>query len=243
MLDVAYGADPKQKLDVYGPPPGRGTRPAPVFVFLHGGGFREGDRAQYGYVALPLAKAGIVTVVASYRLTPEHVFPDQLDDLKGVLQWVHRHVDERGGDPAHVFVGGHSAGAVLAALAAFQPTWTAASGLPQGFVKGCVAMSGPYDLRALASMTNFAPTRQQQNDASPILHVDAPPARTIVSVGSVEGYLDSSRAFVDRIKEKGGQAELLVLDGLPHDATALALAQDDNPLTRAIIRMVTGAGR
>src|SRR6266851_115321 len=65
-LDLAYGTDPKQKLDVYLPANKPAT--APVFIFLHGGGFREGDRAHYGFVARPLASQGVITVVASYRM-------------------------------------------------------------------------------------------------------------------------------------------------------------------------------
>src|ERR1700682_2918403 len=79
-LDLAYGSDPKQNLDLYLPK----VKPtaAPVFVSLHGGGFREGDRRQYGYVARPFAEHGIITVIASYRLTPSAHFPDQPDDVK-----------------------------------------------------------------------------------------------------------------------------------------------------------------
>ena len=75
-LDLAYGADPKQRLDLYFP--AETPRQAPVFLFIHGGGFREGDRRQYGYVAAPLAARGIITAVMSYRLVP-HVYPSQVD--------------------------------------------------------------------------------------------------------------------------------------------------------------------
>ena len=54
-LDVPYGKDPKQRLDLYFPV--QKASNAPVLLFLHGGGFREGDRKQYGYVAEPFAKA------------------------------------------------------------------------------------------------------------------------------------------------------------------------------------------
>jgi acetyl esterase/lipase len=66
-LDIPYGDDPKQRLDLYMP---KGTvSRAPVFLFIHGGGFVEGDRRQYGFVATPLAAHGIITAVMSYRLS------------------------------------------------------------------------------------------------------------------------------------------------------------------------------
>ena len=66
-LDLAFGSDPKQAIDLYLP---KGeVFEAPVFLFLHGGGFREGDRAHYGAIAKPFVKNGVITAVASYRLT------------------------------------------------------------------------------------------------------------------------------------------------------------------------------
>ena len=63
-LDLAYGTDPKQRLDIYLP---KGeVANAPVFLFVHGGGFREGDKAHYGSVAEPFIKRGVITVAPSY---------------------------------------------------------------------------------------------------------------------------------------------------------------------------------
>src|SRR3989442_15923293 len=67
-LDLSYGDHPKQKLDVYEAAPRREA--SPVFIFLHGGGFREGDRRQYGYVARPLAPAGIVAALPAFPPLP-----------------------------------------------------------------------------------------------------------------------------------------------------------------------------
>jgi acetyl esterase/lipase len=237
-LDLPYGDAPKQRLDVYGPP--AGTRPGPVFLFLHGGGFREGDRAHYGYVADPLARHGIVTVVASYRLTPDAAFPEQPHDVVAMLGWVREHIAGHGGDPARVFVGGHSAGAILAASVSLAPDWLAKAGLPPDFIKGCVPVSGPSDVRNTPSLVAYAGDETRQAAASPLLHVVAPPPRTIVAVGSVERYVESSRALVDRVREKGKGAELIVLDGLPHDETAFALGDEKSPLTTAMIVMMTG---
>ena len=93
-LAIPYGDHSKQKLDLYLP---QGKPAGPVFVFIHGGGFVEGDRAHYGYVARPLAQHGIMTVVMSYRLSPEH-YPAQVQDVQAVLGWVYRHIAEYGGD-------------------------------------------------------------------------------------------------------------------------------------------------
>lgn len=237
-LDIAYGSDPKQRLDVYRPvskPSG-----APVFVFLHGGGFREGDKAQYGYVSAPLARHGIVTVVASYRLMPQAHYPDQPDDVKRALAWVHANIARYGGNPDAIYLGGHSAGAILTADVGLRGDWQAGRSLPAALIKGCVPISAPYDLRNEKGVTDYIQDPARRAEASPLLNVRRPPARTVVAVGSVEPYVDASKALVEAIVKAGGKAELLVLDGLPHDKTVAALADERSPLVKAILDMIQG---
>ena len=241
-LDLAYGADPKQKLDVYQPKHASG---APVFIFLHGGGFREGDRAQYGYVARPFAGHGVVTVVASYRLLP-YVFPDQVDDTKLLLEWVFRHIAEYGGDPNRIYIGGHSAGAILSALVSVNRNWLAGRGLPTDLIKGYAPMSGPYDLRdATGFVADFLPDKARRAEASPVLAIQPNPPPAVISVGSTETpFLATSREFAKRLKASGGQAEVIVLQGMTHDQTALATADESGPLFGAILHMIkVGAGK
>jgi len=237
-LDIAYGEHPKQRLDVYRPAASSGA--GRVFVFLHGGGFREGDRAHYGYVARPLAAAGVVTVVASYRLTPEFTYPAQVDDSQRLLRWTYEHIAEYGGDPGRIFIGGHSAGAILAAFVGLRTDWLSGTGLPRDLVKGCVPVSGAYDLRNERSLENYVPDPDRRAEASPLLHVDAPPAHTIVGVGSAERDVASSRLLVEQIRGAGGSAALLVLDGLPHDDTARAFGNPKSPLVVAMLEMIAG---
>src|ERR1700761_1868916 len=72
---VAYGPDPRPRLDVYAPTQ-PSPRPAPVVVFFYGGNWDSGDRALYSWVGRALASRGFVTVIPDYRLVPEHRFPD-----------------------------------------------------------------------------------------------------------------------------------------------------------------------
>src|SRR6185503_19318131 len=140
-LDLAYGKDPKQRLDVYEAARGSASREGgAVFIFLHGGGFREGDRRQYGYVAGALAPKGIVTVVPSYRLLPEH-YPAQAHDTEAVVAWVHANISRFGGSPARIYVGGHSAGAIMSTFAALKRDWMGQRHLPADVIKGVVAVS------------------------------------------------------------------------------------------------------
>ena len=143
-LDLAFGNDPKQKLDLYLPK--EKAEGAPTFLFLHGGGMREGDRAHYGYIARPFAANGIITAVASYRLASNGFqYPAQPEDAAAAVAWIHKHVEEYGGDPQRIYVGGHSAGALLAAYLGVQGAWRQKKGIPDGVLKGIAPVSAPYD--------------------------------------------------------------------------------------------------
>ena len=241
-VDIAYGADPKQRLDLYLPK----TKPAaaPVFVFLHGGGFREGDRAQYGYVARPFAQHGIITVVASYRLTPTAHFPDQPDDARHVLAWVARNAKTYGGDAEKVYLGGHSAGAILTATLCVNTDWTAALSVARSSLRGCVPISGSYDLRAEKGTPGYVADPSLAEQASPIVNVAKTPPPFLLAVGSVETpYITSSNALAEALRAHGGTASVLVLDGQAHDDTVWSLGDERSELFQAILKMIKPDGR
>lgn len=241
-LDLAYGSDPKQKLDLYLPK----AKPtaAPVFVFLHGGGFREGDRRQYGYVARPFAEHGIITVVASYRLTPSAHFPNQPDDVKHVLAWVVRNVKTYGGDPQRVYLSGHSAGAILTATVCVNTDWAAAMSLGTGFLKGCAPISGSYDMRTEKGAPGYVNDPALAAQASPVANVAKNPPPFLLVAGSVETpYIASSKTLADKLKANGGIASVLVLDGQAHDDTAWSLGNESGELFQAILKMIKPGGR
>lgn len=167
--------------------------PAPVFLFVHGGGWILGHKRQQGHVTLhELAAAGWVCVAIDYRLSPRATFPDHLEDVRAAIGWVKRTIRDHGGDPGFIVLGGGSAGAHLASLAALTAT-APAPGEPDLRVQGCVAYYGVYDfadrdrafrhgmfrvlLERMILKRRFADGAAPFDDASPITHIgaDAPP--------------------------------------------------------------------
>lgn len=239
-LDLAYGDDPKQKLDLYLP---KGdVAGAPVFLFLHGGGFREGDRAQYGAIAEPFARQGIITAVASYRLTGDGFhYPDQPTDTRSAIKWLYQNVEQYGGDAESLYVGGHSAGAILSADIGVDRHWMQAAGIPQHALKGIVPISGPYDMRQRGrpgEVNSYTPTAELALAASPILHIRDPAPAAIVAVGSTEKYLATSQELTEKLKAAGSDATYLQLEGEDHKDTALSLANPDSALFQAVLHMI-----
>ena len=239
-LDLAYGDDPKQKLDLYLPkekPVGAAT-----FLFLHGGGLREGDRAHYGYIARPFAANGVITAVASYRLTAQGFhYPDQPEDVAAAVRWIHENIKEYGGDPNRIYVGGHSAGALLSAYLGLRGTWREKMGLPKGLVKGIAPVSGPYDMRDGPRPPDndaYVPDPDLRAEASPILDIDNPVPRAVVAFGTLEPFETESRELVEKMKAEGVKAELVVLEDEGHDQTVFSLGEEDSKLFVAVLKMM-----
>ncbi len=114
QADIAYGPDIRHRLDLYAPP---GNAPAPILVFVHGGGFLKGDKgsadawpnANVGRMA---AQAGFLGVVINYRLAPDHGWPAGAEDVAAVVGWLKDNAAAHGGDADRIVLMGTSAGAV-----------------------------------------------------------------------------------------------------------------------------------
>jgi triacylglycerol lipase len=146
--DVKYGAAERNRLDVFMPETASSDRP--VLIFVHGGAFVAGNKHNpgspfYDNIMLWAVKNGFVGVNISYRLAPQAVWPSAAEDLSAGVQWVADNIAARGGDPARVYLMGHSAGAVHVATYVSHPEFHKAVG---GGLAGAIMVSGIYDLMA-----------------------------------------------------------------------------------------------
>jgi acetyl esterase/lipase len=142
---VAYGEGPRRRLDVYTPTSTASPNGWPVVVFFYGGAWNSGSRGDYEFVGAALARRGVLTVVADYRLYPQVRYPEFLDDSAAALAWGLTNARRLGADPKRVFVMGHSAGGYNAAMLALDPRWLAATGHKPTELAGWIGLAGPYD--------------------------------------------------------------------------------------------------
>src|SRR5436305_14923758 len=143
--DVRYGAAERNLLDVFMPDSAASSRP--VLIFVHGGGFvagnkRIGDSPFYDNVMLWAVKNGFIGVNTTYRLAPQAPWPAGAEDLGATVQWVADNISSRGGNPARVFLMGHSAGAVHVATYVSRPEFQR---VKDGGLAGAILVSGIYD--------------------------------------------------------------------------------------------------
>jgi acetyl esterase/lipase len=109
-------ADPDVPVRIYRPQDAHGS-----IVWLHGGGFVMGDlETEHPWAVRVANGSGAVVISVGYRRAPEHRFPAALDDCYAVLAWTAEHAAELGLDPERIAVGGHAAGAGLAAAVALR---------------------------------------------------------------------------------------------------------------------------
>jgi acetyl esterase/lipase len=174
VADLSYADGPRHGLDVYAPDP---VRPgAPIVVFFYGGGWQDGERGMYRFVGAALAAQGVVTVIPDYRVYPAARFPDFIEDGAQAVAWARAHGPSYGGDPARLFLMGHSAGGQIATLLSLDRSWLAAVGMdPAHDIAGTIGLAGPYDFLPLETPTLKAIFGPPQNWArsQPINYVTA----------------------------------------------------------------------
>jgi acetyl esterase/lipase len=129
------------KLDLYLPSGGKNFA---TLVWFHGGGLKGGskDGGQTPVIARALASDGIAVASVGYRLSPKAKFPAYLEDAAAAAAWVRAHIAEHGGDPAKVFISGHSAGGWLTLMLAMDARWLKPHGLTPESFAGYIPLSG-----------------------------------------------------------------------------------------------------
>jgi acetyl esterase/lipase len=134
-------------LDIYAPP---NAKKLPVVFWIHGGGWQTGDKRDVEVKPQWFMEKGFVFVSTNYRLLPEVDMGTLIRDVAKSFGWVHKHIAEYGGDPTRVLVGGHSAGAQLAAILCTDDRYLKAEQVSFDVLIGCVPVDGDtYDVPAI----------------------------------------------------------------------------------------------
>ncbi len=230
--DYNYGNDPSQSLTVY--PCARAG--SPVLLFMHGGGWTNGYKEEMAFLAPPLNAAGFTLISSSYRLAPKYVFPCNFDDVADAVAMTWSLAETHGYDRDALFLSGHSSGAHLASLLATRSDWQALRGLPEDVIKGCVPISGTYDLTpgSGASMRpRFLGPLGVFNEvaASPIFQLDdhAPPFFITFGSQDLPHLMVQAEKFAMVARSKGVGVETLEVDGANHATVLLTAAEMDKP--------------
>jgi acetyl esterase/lipase len=193
--DLAYGAHPRQRLDIYAPADPGKHRAAVVFV--HGGAFTEGDRNRspeiYANVGRYFARHGILGVNIGYRLAPEIQYPEGSRDVGAALAWIRNQARDFSVDPARIFLMGHSAGAAHAATYAYECRLHPSDG---SGLAGLIVVSGrvradnlPENPNAARVESYYGNNSSEYDSCSPVSHVDSNSLPTLIAWSEFENPL------------------------------------------------------
>ena len=226
--DIAYYPDAvraqddyvasRAKLDVYCPD---SAAQLPVVVWFHAGGIRGGEK----HLPDALIDKGVCVVSPNYRLSPTVTSPAYIEDAAAAVAWTFENIASYGGDPALIFLSGHSAGGYLASIVTMDRRWLAVHGIDANHVAGLIPMSGHtithFTIRQERGLPRETPVIDEY---APLYHVrpDAPPVLLITGDRELEllGRYEENAYFMRMLKVAGHeQVRILELDGYGHSMT------------------------
>lgn len=247
ISDLAYGADARQRFDVYLPAQ---AKDAPVIFMVHGGAWEVGDKASGGVVGAKMARwvaRGFVFVSVNYRMLPVADPLTQARDVAAALAAAQARAREWGADPEALVLMGHSAGAQLVALLASRPELVRSAGARPWL--GTVALdSAVYDLPRLMTAPHlklydraFGADPAYWRANSPTLQLQAEPAPFLAVCSTKRANAcPQAQSFVARAQALGGRAETLGED-LSHMEINRELGLE-SAYTRAVEHFLAGLG-
>ena len=227
---VRYGANARQKLDIYLPKSAnQSTTLKKVIIFYYGGNWDSGERADYKFAAEALVSHGYIVVIPDYRVYPEVLFPGFMADPVSAAKWVKANIKKYNGDANKVFLAGHSAGAHIAVMMAINPEYLAVASLkPNDFV-GVIGMAGPYDFLPLTSerLKVIFGAEAQRWKSQPINFVDGKNPPLFLAIGTKDNTVwpRNSINLTKKIKENNGLVEMHEFAGYGHIDMVAKLAK------------------
>lgn len=205
------------KIYLHLPPGWTAADRRPAIVFFFGGGWRRGSVEQFRRQADYLSRRGMVAARADYRVRGRHAtLADAcVADAKSALRWLRRHADLCGIDPQRIAAAGGSAGGHLAAAAATVDGFDNANQQPDISSRPnlLILFNPVMDTTGMVSRTGSAEIAKK---ISPNQHLTETVPPTVLFYGTRDRLLGTGRQFMQRARELGIEARLLLADGQGH---------------------------
>lgn len=242
-LDVAYGSEPIQKLDIYAP---KNLQKMPVIISIHGGGWAMGSKNPWAVPAETLMPKGILSVSIDYGLAPQYRMKDIIAHVRYAIAWVYKNINQYGGDLNRLYIYGMSAGAHLAATA-LMPDWHKDFDLPEDVIKGLIAMSGIYDLCTLVhapqadSQKALQMTLEESQRDSPLYHLPQHSTPAIIAYGEKEPlilYHIEASNYTHELRKVGCNVSLIEVPAANHFDMINELANTEGKVFEAVMKML-----
>ncbi|HEV2546169.1 MAG TPA: alpha/beta hydrolase [Stellaceae bacterium] len=233
-----YGPSEIEKLDIYR------TSHAKAPIFVHGGAWRGGSAKAYAYIAEMFVRAGAHCVALDFvnvKETGGDLRP-MAAQVRRAIAWTHQNAARFDGDPQRLYIGGHSSGGHLCAVA-LVTEWEKEFGLPTDAVKGGLCMSGLYDLQPvrLSSRSSYVHISDEIEHAlSPARHIDRLRVPIVVTYGGDETpeFQRQNRDFAAAVIAAGKPAELIEAPHFNHFEMMESIGNPYGPNGRAALKLM-----
>lgn len=223
-----YGENDRQRLDLYRPSELTST-PLPTVLFVYGGSWKGGNRADYAFAGKALARAGFLVAVADYRVYPEVRFPDFVTDTAKAAAWLHENAGNHGGRADGIHLVGHSAGAHLVAMVALDETYLRAEGADRSILGRWVGLAGPYAFHPFDfdSVKDAFEGLQDEDQARPIVYAGpgAPPALLLHGASDTTVVPEHSVRLAETLNKAGVKASAHLYPDVTHGPIVAALSE------------------
>ena len=236
----AYGATPVEALDVF---PARQPN-APIYVHVHGGGWLRGEAKDFAFAAEMFVDAGVNFAVLDFAQVDAYGgdLAPMVKQVRSAIAWVYKNAAQFGGDASRLYVGGHSSGGHLAAMA-LTCDWDKEFGVPSSFIKGGLVISGIYDLKPVRLTRAFDYvkfTDASEEALSPQRHLARLKAPLAVAVGGKDSpeFIRQARDFAAAVTAAGGTATLIEAPGFNHFEMSESLGNPYGPAGRAALTLM-----
>jgi acetyl esterase/lipase len=253
--DHRYGPADRHRLDLFEPSK-RGSELLPVLLFVHGGGFVQGDKTApnspfYDNVGLWAVRNGLIGVTMTYRLAPQHQWPSGSEDVSAAIRWLRENVAAHGGDLNRIYVMGQSAGAVhVAGYIAREFGDTGGRAPLKGWKPaGALLISGLYDTdtmdREARFRAYFGDDEAKLENASFLGALAGTAVPLLVVVAEMDPH-DFQNQFVvlleARVRRRVPQARVVQLTGHNHLSTVWCMNSEADTLGPEVKRFLATTG-
>ncbi len=239
---VHYGPSADEVMDVFPPLNMTAGRLAPIHVFIHGGAWRLLTKDDSAFPAPAFVENGVIYVALNFAPIPKVRLPEMADQCRRAIVWLNRHARDVGGDPAQIFLSGHSSGGHLAGVM-LTTDWPR-YGAPENVIKAGLAVSGMFDLAPvlLSARSSYVVLNKDEEHAlSAMRHLEKIRCPIAVAYGDGETpeFKRQARDFAAALKAKSAHPSTLIEGkNLNHFEIIGTLAQANGLLGKVALQQI-----
>ena len=238
VLNERYGVSPDETIDIF--PSTQAD--SPIFIFIHGGYWHSMSSKDFSLVARGLVLNNITVAIPNYSLCPKVTIEEITKQNCASIAWLYNNAKRINGSQKKIIICGHSAGGQQVGIIT-ATDWKGEYGLPENLIKGCIPISGIFDLTPLYYSWLQAKLKLNMElikSQSPLFQIAGNKTPMLISYGEKESaeFKRQSEDYFNALIEKGYDAQILEQKGKNHFMTFSDLNNPDSSFCRLVVEFI-----